>query len=213
MTVMDLKGEILMELDVPTTQQRLLLKGKVLAPDECLLSVKGAPRPDQHAHNHTPQPSVWPLLVRPDPWGWICPPRYGAGVEDGSVINLVAKKVVAKKDENFSYAAALGSCGATPAATPAVRSASSGGWGGGGGGGPAASTSMVGEVQLDALGEQFACATAQMAAVSSQLAAFGDGRMEGGEEGRLAAECRRCASKMELVARHLHAAVGLGGRS
>ena len=59
MTVMDLKGEILMELDVPTPQQRLLLKGRVLTPDDCLLSTKGPPIPPV-----SPLPQLSPPLCR-----------------------------------------------------------------------------------------------------------------------------------------------------
>ena len=60
MTVMDLKGEILMELDVPTPQQRLLLKGRVLSPDDCLLSAKGPPLPPV-----SPLPLLSPPLCVP----------------------------------------------------------------------------------------------------------------------------------------------------
>ena len=85
MTVMDIKGEILMELDVPTPQQRLLLKGKVLPDDKLLVEL---------------------------------------GIEDGTVVNLIAKKPVVKKEANnankseFDFAAALSSVDAPAARAP-----------------------------------------------------------------------------------------------
>ena len=120
------------------------------------------------------------------------------------MINLVAKKVAAKKDANFNYGAALGGGGESVAsAVPAV--AKSGPADGAGAGRPAAPTPPLGEAQLKALGELLASATAQMAAVSPQLAAFGAGG-SGGEPGAgLAAECQRYATDMQLVARQLQA--------
>ena len=125
------------------------------------------------------------------------------------MINLVAKKVAAKKDANFNYGAALGGRGeSVVSAVPAV--AKNGPVDGVGAGRPAAPTPPVGEAQLNALGELLASATAHMAAVSPQLAAFGASGSGGESGGGLAAECQRYAADMQLVARQLQAAVTLG---
>ena len=121
------------------------------------------------------------------------------------MINLVAKKVAAKKDANFNYGAALGGRGeSVVSAVPAV--AKNGPVDGVGAGRPTTPAPPFGEVQLNALGELLASATAHMAAVSPQLAAFG----ASGSGGGLAAEYQRYAADMQLVARQLQAAVALG---